>query len=147
MLKDKYSGFTLLEVLLSLALIGVLASISMPFYQSFQNKNELDIAVNTIAQSLHRAQVLSQAVDADNTWGVYIQSTSTIMFQGSSYATRDENYDEVFEFNSTLTTAGLAEVVFTKLYGEPQSSGDIILTTNNNDSKTITINAKGTVDY
>ncbi|KKT34575.1 MAG: hypothetical protein UW24_C0026G0001, partial [Parcubacteria group bacterium GW2011_GWA2_44_12] len=37
----KNAGFTLIEVLLSITAIAIIAGISIPVYQSFQNRNDL----------------------------------------------------------------------------------------------------------
>lgn len=140
-------GFTLLEVLLSIALVAVLAGMSIPIYQSFQNKNDLDIAAAAAVQSLRRAQVLARAVDGDTSWGVRLQSGSVVLFKGTSWAGRDSNYDEVFEISSSLALSGLSEIVFSKFSGTPQVTGNITLTSVNNDARTITINSKGTIGY
>ena len=39
-------GYTLLEVLLSVAIISAIAGFSIPVLQSFQNRNDLDVAVS-----------------------------------------------------------------------------------------------------
>lgn len=140
-------GFTLLEVLLSVAIIAVLAGMSIPIYQSFQNKNDLDIATTAAVQSLRRAQILSQAVEGDTSWGARLQSGSVVLFKGTSYAGRDSIFDEVFEISSSLTLSGLSEVVFGKFSGAPQATGNITLTSANNDARTITINSKGNINY
>ena len=57
----KNAGFTLLEVLLSIAIITLIAGIGIPVYLSFQVRNDLDIATAEIVQSARRVQVLSQA--------------------------------------------------------------------------------------
>lgn len=143
----KNAGFTLIEVLLSVVAIGVIAGISVPLYQSFQVRNDLDIATVEIAQSVRRAQTLSEAVDGDVSWGIKIQSGSIIVFKGASYAVRDTTFDEVFEVPTSITPSGIAEVIFTKFTGLPQTTGTIILTSNNNETRIITINAKGIINY
>ena len=140
-------GFTLLEVLLSIAAIAIIAEISVPLYQSFQARNDLDIATVEIAQTLRRTQVLSQSVDGDTSWGVSVQSGSITLFKGTSYAARDTNFDEVFEVPTSITPSGVSEIVFTKFSGNPQTTGTITLTSNTNETRTITINAKGMVNY
>ncbi len=148
LIKTKHQkGFTLLEILLSVALIALLSGLSVPVYQSFQVKNDLDIASNTIAQSARRAQVLAQAVDGDTTWGVHIQSGSITIFKGGSYAGRDTNYDEDFEMPTSITPSGLQEVIFSKLYGEPQATGTVTLTTSTNETANLILNEKGMVNY
>ncbi len=139
-------GFTLLELLLSVAAITILAAFSLPVFQSFQVKNDLDLAVATTAQSLKRAQVLSQAVDGDASWGVKIQNGNLTIFKGNNFAGRDNTFDETSDISS-VNPSGVTEIVFSKFSGMPQITGNIILTSADGSSKTLTINSKGTVDY
>jgi len=143
----KRKGFTMIELLMSIALITLIAGIGIPVYQSFQVKNDLDVATNNWVQTLRRAQTLSEAMDGDSTWGAKIQSGSIILFKGSSYALRDTTYDENFDMPSALTPSGLSEVVFDKLTGFPQTTGTTTLTTTTNETRTITINSKGILNY
>lgn len=142
-----FSGFTLIEVLLSLSLIGIIFSMAAPYYQTFQVRNDLDVATNTIVQSLRRAQLLSQAQDGDMNWGVYVQAGSIIVFKGVSYVLRDVNYDEVFDLPTSINSSGIAEVVFSKMYGLPQSIGTFTLTSTANETRNIIINEKGMVNF
>ncbi len=140
-------GFTLIEVLLALSVIAIILGISAPVYQSFQVRNDLDIAATTIAQSMRRAQTLSQAVDGDSVWGVDVRSGSITVYKGTSYVARDATYDELFDLQSSITASGLSGVSFAKFTGIPQATGTITLTSNANETRTIIINAKGTVTY
>ena len=145
--KTDTEGITLIEVTLSIALIAIIAGISVPVYQSFQARNDLDIATVTIAHSLRRAQLLSQASDGDTNWGVVVQSTAISLFKGISYAARDASYDEIFDLPGSLAPSGVSEIVFTKFTGLPQTTGTIIITSNTNEARSITINQKGAVSY
>lgn len=139
-------GFTLLELLLSVAIISLLAGLSLPVYRTLLSKNDLDIAATVTASSLKRAQVLSQSVDGDITWGVKVQSGNIIVFKGTSYFARDASYDENFDLVTSIAPSGTTEYVFSKLSGLPQAIGTVILTTES-DTRTVTINEKGMVDY
>lgn len=140
-------GFTLLEVLLSVATVAIIAGMGIPIYQSLQVRNDLDIAAVTIVQNFRRAQTLAQAIDGDTSWGLYIQSGSITLFQGASYASRDANFDEVFDVPINIVPSGMQEVVFTKFSGEPQATGTVTLISNTNEIRNITVNAKGMVSY
>jgi prepilin-type N-terminal cleavage/methylation domain-containing protein len=140
-------GFTLLEVVLSVAALAAIAGVGIPVYQSFQVRNDLDVAVAEIVQSAHRAQTLAQASDRDTSWGVRVQVGSIVVFSGTSYAARTAAYDEVFDLPASMTPSGLSEVVFTKFTGLPQQTGTITLTANANEVRTISINTKGVVSY
>lgn len=139
-------GFTLLEVLLSVAAIGILAGFSLPVFRTMLTKNDLDIATVTTAQTLRRAQVLSQAIDGDTSWGVKVQSGSITLFKGTSFAGRDSSFDEVFEVPTNVSISGISEIVYAKLTGLPQTTGNTTFSTEN-DTKTISINEKGMASY
>ncbi|MFC1598315.1 Tfp pilus assembly protein FimT/FimU [Patescibacteria group bacterium] len=146
-LNNSLGGFTLLEMLLTIAMVALLAGLSVPVYQSFQVKNDIDVAVNITAQTMRRAQALSRAMDGDTTWGIYVQSGTITMFQGASYGGRDATYDEDFDIASIIAPSGLTEVVYDKLTGDPQSTGTLTLTSTASQTRTITINEKGTISY
>lgn len=145
--KSNQKGFTLLELLLCIALIALLFGISLPAYYNLSLKNDLDVAKNEVAQSLGRASFLASASDSDTPWGVEIQQSNITVFKGSSYATRNIIYDEIYTTASSVTPSGLTEIVFSKQTGLPQQTGDTILTSANGQTKTITINSAGTVSY
>lgn len=141
-------GFTLMEVILVLAMLVLLLSLGLPFYQRYQNRNDLDLATISVAQNLRRAQSLARAVDANSAWGVAVQSGKIILFQGSSYASRNTNYDEVMNIPLSLIPSNITEIVFAKFTGLPLSSGTMTLTSETiNEVKNITINSKGMADY
>ncbi len=141
-------GFTLLEVLLSVAILGVVAGISLPVMASFNGRNDLDVTTQSIVMQLRRAGTYSRGANNDNQWGVHIQSGGATLFQGTAYASRDTAYDETTTFPSSFSVSGTSDVVFNKVDGSPASSGSITLTnTNSNETRTITFNAKGMVSY
>jgi len=142
-----FFAFTLLEVLLSVAIVGVLTAISIPISLTLQIRNDVDVATSIAVQDLRRAQVLAQAIDGDNTWGVRTQAGSITLFKGASYGDRDSDFDEIFELSSSITPSGFQEVVFAKLTGYPQTTGTLTLTTSTGDVRNISVNAKGTISY
>lgn len=140
-------GFTLVEMLLSVALIGLLVGISLPLYTTFVGRNDLDITAQQTASAIRRAQSFSRGVNADSQWGVHIASGNVVLFKGSTYAARDTAYDEVTPIPGSITPSGLDGVVFTRLTAIPNTTGTIVFTSNTNSSRTVTINAKGMVAY
>ena len=88
---------------------------------------------DTLVSSLQHAR--SQAVSnicygtcADGKpHGVYIEDDQYIIFQGSSFATRDAGFDTLIEANPSINHTGLDEVVFDQLTGDA-TAGDITLT-------------------
>lgn len=147
MMTRKQAGFTLLEMLLVVALVAILAAASTPVLQSFLNRNELDIATNVMADKVYRAGVLARGVSGDSAWGVYATSSQIVLFQGSSYAARNTSFDEVTTIASSITLGGSSEYVFSKMTGDPVSVGTTTFTSINNETRTVVVGERGVVNY
>lgn len=144
----RQQGFTLVELLLSVSIIVILVGLSLPVYFNFVARNDLNIATQNLTSSFRRAQTNARGVNGDASWGVAIVSESVVLFKGATYATRDSTYDEVSGLQGSITTSGITEVVFSKLFGAPNTTGTVTLSnTQTNETRTVTLNAKGTVSY
>jgi prepilin-type N-terminal cleavage/methylation domain-containing protein len=143
----KQKGFTMIEILLSFAIIGLIAGMTMPMYRTFMIRNDLDVAVSTVAQNLRRAQALAVSSDGDMTWGLHVGVGGILIFKGPSYVLRNDMFDENTSMPTSIVPSGLTEVVFSKVTGIPQATGTFILTSQANEERTITINEKGTIEY
>ena len=139
-------GFTLIEVLLSISILSIIAGLSIPVYQSFLARNDLSNSAESTASALRRANSYARGVKDDSTWGVKVQSSAITLFKGASFASRDTTYDESVSMPG-ITAAGMDEILFTKLTGVPSANGTITLTTTNNETRTVTLNAQGMVAY
>ncbi len=144
---NKTAGFTLLEMLLSVAIISMLVGMSVPVYESFVRRNDLDLIAQQLASVIRRAETYARAVAYDNAWSVEITSTTITLFQGTSYATRNTAYDESVTIPASVTPSGLSEIQFAKFSASPNTTGSITLTSTTNSTRTVTVNAKGMVDY
>ena len=140
-------GFTLLELLLSLVVVAILAVIAIPFYLSYQTKNDFQIALVTTAHSLRRAQTLSRAVVGDASWGVHVEAGSITLFQGTDFGSRNLEADESFVIPTTIVLTGLSDVIFSKFNGLPESTGDFIFESPLHDIASVSVNNKGMIDY
>lgn len=138
----------MLELLLVMASITIIASLSLPIYSALQPRNDLNVATNVTAQSLRRAQLLSQSGSGNTTWGVKVQPGSIVVFKGANYTSRDAAYDEIFPIAGNISVSGISEVVFDKTIGNAQTTGNLTLISPlNGENLTVNINAKGTVTY
>lgn len=146
-LRAKENGFTLIEMLLVFSLLAILGVLSIPIYNSFQNRNDLDIAQNSVVSSLRRAQSLAGVMYGDAPWGVYVGENKITLFKGENYLTREIIYDEFFDLPESITPSGTVEIVFEKFSALPNTNGTLVLTSNTNETRNITINEKGMVDF
>lgn len=144
---QKPKGLTLVELLLTVSLTTIIAGTMGPSYISYLYASELDTAVATTARAAKRAQALSQAIKENSTWGIYAQKGSITVFKGTDFASREVIYDEANPIPDAVKISGLSQIVYSKLYGEPGTSGNINFTGRNNKTRTLSINSKGTVNY
>jgi prepilin-type N-terminal cleavage/methylation domain-containing protein len=113
-------GFTLLEILLVIGIISILLVFIVPVSLDFYKNQQLEVQTQSIIQTLRRAQSKAMAVELDSAFGFYITSQNYTLFRGNSYATRDAQYDEVFELPEIISIGGLTEIVFLKSDGLPK---------------------------
>ena len=144
--KYKVRGFTLVELMMVIAILVLLIVVSLPLAINFYKTRQLDVYEQGFVQALRRAQLKAMSVEADSSFGVYIGSDQYVLFRGNSYLARDVAYDEVFDLPDNLLVQGLSEIVFNKLRGIPSNTGDITLTINNQ-TETININEMGRINY
>lgn len=142
----KKSAFTLLEIILVVALIAISAGIVAPIYYSAKSNDDFNNSFSTLVGSLRRAQILSMASLNDSSWGLKIIDNNIIIFKGENYLNRSTDYDEIISVNRNIRSSGLDEVVFSKYTGKPNLSGDISWQLNTLE-RTLSINEIGIVDY
>jgi prepilin-type N-terminal cleavage/methylation domain-containing protein len=142
----KNNGFSLVEVIVVVGLLAFFGSVVGPVYKTVQTKGNLDIATVGTVSAIRRAQVAAESGNADSAWGVKISATSTIVFAGNSFDTRNVIYDEKIDMPSSITVSGTSEIIFSKFSGLPQPIGTTTLTSLFG-SKNIILNNAGTISY
>lgn len=133
----KSHGFTLAELLITIAIAAIVGALVATSYRSYQIRSNLDVAATQTTQALQRTQLRAQSGEEVAAWGYDVESGT--IFLGTDYATRDAAFDETVPLPSGITVSGITEVYYTPLYGVPSIAGDIILTTSNGDERRITI--------
>lgn len=143
-MSNQQSGFSLLEVLISVAIIGMLTMVTLPVYESFSRRNDLDIAAQQVADTLRRASVYSRATNYDSAWSVEVLSNSVTLLRGTSH---NAAYDEAFTLPGTVTASGSSLIQFSKTTGKPTTTATVTLTSTTNEIKVLNVNAVGMVSY
>lgn len=139
-------SFTLIEMMLAIAILGILAGLSIPFLMTFKTSHDLDSLTEEMVSVLRKAEEKSIAAEKDSFWGVnFSQPSRYILFRLTFNPGNPEN--EVYEYpqNIVLTTSS-SEVKFSKLSGEVESEFTINLTSLNKTRKII-INKEGAINY
>lgn len=157
------SAFTVIELLLSIAVLSILFAVSVPLYQSFQVRNQFFVTVDTLSQNISRAQIRATYMEKDSGWGVKVNTTSNkiddiTLFKASDlsgvptgFVGHDTNFDEIFNLYSSVQASGDTEIVFAKFTGEVSTpaSGSATVTLTSPQigdlQKVIRVNKKGNV--
>ena len=141
------NGFTLLEIILSISLIGVLAGLSVPVYNSFQARNDMDNAAGTIAQVLGRAEIIAASGKEDSSWSVKIEPGQLTLFKGVDFFNRDQAFDEILQLPSGISVTGLDEFGFQKFTGSPTVTGTSTITDSSGEARSIGVHPGGMIDH
>ena len=134
-----------MELILALALLALVAGLTIPLSWSMVSRNDLDVATGTLAASLRRAQGLAQAAANNQSWGIHAESSNVILFAGDNFAARDQAADEVYALPPGVLVSGQAENIFDKFSGEPKTPGVITLTGSDGQIRTVAVNTLGMV--
>lgn len=138
-------GFTLFELVLVIAILGVLVSFSGDILYRLSNRSYTDAASSSFRASIHRAQSLARSGYFDGAWGVYATSGAIIVFQGLEYSTRNLAHDEITSIAPTIAFGGTQEFVFDQFTGMPNTSGSMTLAGPDGPVRTFTITPEGRV--
>jgi prepilin-type N-terminal cleavage/methylation domain-containing protein len=140
-------AFTLMELVLVIALIVIILAFTAPIAWSFVAQNDLDVSAGIAVQELRRAQALAAVNIGGGGWGVELQSQEIILFQGASFNSRNPAFDEEFDLPAGLDIVGASEVDFLPESGWPTAPAIITLTDSLNQSAGIEVNGVGAVSY
>ena len=140
-------GFTLVETMVTLSVIGVVAAGSVGAYQTLRSSTDLKIAAATLAEALYQAEARAQAVAGDSPWGVRVDPAALTIFRGSAYASRAAEDDIILSVPSRIAIAGAAEVDFKKFTGLPERATAFTLTGRRQASRAVAVSALGVVSY
>ncbi len=144
---SKNFGFTLIEVLVVIAVLGGIVGLAIPFYQSFQVGSQLDNTTQELVGSLRRSQMRAMASDAFSSHGVHFSSGVFVVFQGVSYNPADIlNEESEVPGAISITPSMGADIIFSAVHGETSNSGTITINATNGESRSIIINEIGVVD-
>lgn len=149
------AGFTLIEVVLTVALVGGLCAISFVSLGKPQTTASLSGAVDTLVADLKSQQLLAMTgnqggASSAQPQGIFIQSNQYTLFAGTAYDSQDEHNftltpGQGLSFSTTFEDSAVS---FVKGSGEVEGfvDGDNTITVQKNgDSRTVTLNRFGMV--
>ncbi len=140
-------GLTLIEVLIVVAIIVTISGlglfVGLDFYKTHALNSERDIIVSILMKTRNKAANNFN----ESPHGVYIDSDGYTIFQGASYALRNQSYDEFIKRTNAVSASGLQEMVFEQLTGSlTTAAGDVTLS-NGIKSTNISLNSEGRINW
>ncbi|QQS15464.1 MAG: prepilin-type N-terminal cleavage/methylation domain-containing protein [Candidatus Moraniibacteriota bacterium] len=143
--KSSSQGFTIIELLLVVAIFFAVAGFAPAFYNRFFLQDAVVEAADRIAGSLRNAQGFSLAGKGSLPWGVALNGNAVVLFQGNSFATRNTALDRQIALPSSVSISGLSETVFARVSGMPTAPLTISLTASGGVSRSVLMNSLGVV--
>lgn len=139
-------GFSIIEILVVLAIAAVVFGYALGVGSEFYSSKSIMTERDNLVSILKRARSSAMSNMNQSSHGVYIATSSYVYFDGSSYATRNTDYDLLIPIQSGVTISGPGEIVFAALGGTSNTSGTITLS-NGAGAANIKINLEGRIDW
>ncbi len=151
---DKCSGFTILEVLLTLAIFIIITAVTVPSVSAWRNSASISTVEAEIKQAFYLAKARSVSGKNNSNHGVCFVLNSSAnsalsIYQGNSYSTRNSDYDIELDFGNGIiltSTNDTHDINFTKNNGESSVTTTITISDESTtDEKNVVINELGIV--
>ncbi|MFH1946862.1 MAG: prepilin-type N-terminal cleavage/methylation domain-containing protein [Candidatus Magasanikbacteria bacterium] len=153
------AGFTLVELLVVIGLGAILVGASAVIYGNWQVSAQLNESTAELTQNLRTARQRSVAGLNNSGHGIFfdidsVGQDSYVLYQGSSYATRDDDYDRLIKFSQSLeitvtdfTLIGNdVDINFSQGLGQVINTGIITLTHSVEGSREVVVNELGVIE-
>jgi len=143
-------GLTLTEVLVVLAVLGIIVSVVLSQFSKIRENQVLKSGVQDILSSINKARSQTLASLNSFNYGVYFEPNRIVIFKGTGFEENVEG-NEIIDIVTPATISSVAlgceptipcDIFFNRLSGSPSTNGTVTISTANY-SKIITIWATG----
>ena len=146
------NGFSLLELLIVIAILAVISTIGFGFYMNFVRSSELDFSTKDIAFNLKQAQAKSMAGEDGRKWGTHFVNGADDYYE--IFSTPTDYSDAAKTINSivylqngiffTIPVAS-STVIFDKIRGTVSSNFSLTISSPANQTKTVNVSTAGNI--
>lgn len=155
-------GFTLIEILLVVSLTVIMAGLLAPVLFDALSRGDARSYALQAVDTLREAQSSTMSGRANARYGVHFEQNKLVMFQGAVYSAVDtNNLPQSLTGRAVITSvtlspggactvatgAGNCDIHFAKVRGAPTETGSIVFTDLTGQSRTVSINAVGLIEW
>lgn len=138
------NGFTILEVLLVIAIFSIIVVMFLPVGVDFYKIQLINRTNDQILWLLKSARNNAITQQNNSDFGYYYNDNMVVLFEGSSYDSREQDKDFTYSVPSDISIIGPSEIVFEKYTGNPDQTGTISVLYYQH-SRDININSEGLI--
>jgi prepilin-type N-terminal cleavage/methylation domain-containing protein len=150
---DIKKGFTLLEMMIAIAIFMMIASLVLTAFSNFRARETLNASLEKVLAGFSRARLDSISSRGDSLYGVYILSNEVIYFKGASFPGLNDANNVIFTLPAPIEIANISlngggsTVVFQHITGKTTNYGtfSVRVRSDTSISKLITVNQSGAV--
>lgn len=146
-IENSKKGFTLLEVSISIAILGLIAALSLVSFTNSRNMRDLTTSGQNALSILRLAQSKALAGEDNSVWGVHLETAQFVLFRGMTYAGASHTQSYALPGSVEIANINLAgggqDIILKKISGGTDQVGSFDVRVKNSTTKLFSITVDG----